>query len=134
MSTSLYDASSNVVNPDRPYQKGPTVGWSDDLPLSLKDLVVTPISFDVFQEYELLADRICGRDDTNQPCCSAFRLVQTQLRSDDDEVFYERPAYAESLTSWLLIDERWLICRTTLASFENAGMQSSLSVSDDMPR
>ena len=69
----------------------------------LKDLVVAPIHFEVFDEYEMSAERICGRDLANQPCYCEFHYVQTQLRSDDDEVIYEVPVYAESLTSWRLL-------------------------------
>jgi hypothetical protein len=96
--------------------------------------VVPPISFQVHQEYDMLAERTCGCDAANKPCYGAFRFVQTQLRSDDDEVFYEAPVYAESLTSWRLIDERWLVCRTTVGSFDAAGFVTSFSVSDTMPR
>ncbi len=39
----------------------------------------------------MAADRICGRDAVNEPCFCAFRYVLTQLRSDDDEVYYEAP-------------------------------------------
>lgn len=134
MGTALYTKAFNAIRTDCPYRQSHAIAWSEDLPLSLKDLVVTPVSFDVFQEYEMLADRICGRDDANMPCYCAFRLVQTQLRSDDDEVFYEMPVYAESLTCWRLLDERWLTCRTRVVSFDDAEFQTSFSVSDVMPR
>lgn len=134
MGKALYTQASNAIHTDCPHQPGHAVAWADDLPQALKDLVVAPTSFDVFQEYEMLADRICGHDDAKKPCYCAFHLLRTQLRSDDDEVFYELPIYAESLTSWRLIDERWLICRTTVASFEDAGFHSDFSISDAMPR
>jgi hypothetical protein len=70
----------------------------------------------------------------NRPCFSEFRFVLTQLRSDDDEMFYDAPVYAESLTSWRLIDERWLVCRTTFASFDHVGVLTRFSLSDAMPR
>lgn len=134
MGTAQYTKTSNAIHTDCPYQPSHAIAWSEDLPLLLKDLVVTPVSFDVFQEYEMLADRICGRDDANQPCYCAFRLIQTQLRSDDDEVFYELPVYAESLICWRLLDERWLTYRTTVLNFDDAAFQTSFSVSDAMPR
>jgi hypothetical protein len=60
--------------------------------------------------------------------------VLTQLRSDDDEVFYEMPIYVETLTSWRLIDERWLVCRTTLDRQSHGGSHTEFSVSERMPR
>ena len=134
MGKSLYTKSSNEIRTDCPYQPSHALAWSEDLPWLLKDLVVTPVSFDMFQEYEMLADRICGRDAANQPCYCAFRLIRTQLRSDDDEVFYELPVYAETLTCWRLVDERWLTCRTTMLNFDDAAFQTHFSVSEAMPR
>jgi hypothetical protein len=82
----------------------------------------------------MLAERTCGCDAANKPCYGTFHLVQTQLRSDDDEVYYETPVYAESLTCWRLLDERWLVYRTTVGSFDLADVQTSLSLCDAMPR
>jgi hypothetical protein len=108
--------------------------WADDLPSKLKDLVVAPINFEVFEEYEVPAVRTCGRDAADQRCYCAFRWLQTELRSDDDEVFFEVPVYAEALASWRLLDERWLTCRATVIRSEEALFQTSFSVSDSMPR
>lgn len=134
MGTSLFINIPNEIRPDCPNRLGYGTRWEDELPPALKDLVVPPISFDVFKEYELQADRTCGCDATNQPCYCAFRLIQTQLRSDDDEVYFEEPVYAESITSWRLLDERWLVCHTTVASFDDAAVQTRFSLSDAMPR
>ncbi|CAN5208404.1 hypothetical protein BH10PSE16_BH10PSE16_22260 [soil metagenome] len=108
--------------------------WWDELPSPIRALVVAPISFDLMQEYEIPADRTKGYDQQHKPCYCAFRYVMTQLRSDDDEVFYEVPVYAETLTSWRLFDERWLICRTTIDNFDSGDRQTCFSISNAMPR
>jgi hypothetical protein len=134
MSMASYTPASNAVSASCPYHPDHTIAWSDDLPTDLKDLVVAPTKFAVFQDYEMRADHTQGRDASDQPCYSEFRFVLTQLRSEDDEIFYEAPVYAESLTSWRLVDERWLVCRSTLSGLDQAGFQTSLTVSDVMPR
>jgi hypothetical protein len=131
---SLYTNVFSEISTDCPYRQAKVIRWTDDLPPQLQGLVVAPVRFDVFQEFEMQADRTCGRDVTNQPCYSEFRFVVTQLRSDDDEVFFEVPVYAETLTSWRLLDERWLICRTISGKFDLAESQTSFSLSDTMPR
>jgi hypothetical protein len=108
--------------------------WLADLPVDLQNLVVPPVTVDVFQEYEMQAERSQGRDAANAPCFSEFHYVLTQLRSDDDKVFYETPVYAETLTTWRLFDERWLICLTTLDRLNQGGSQTVFSVSEGMPR
>jgi hypothetical protein len=134
MGTALYTQAFNAISSNCPHHAGPATAWLDDLPASLKDLVVPPVSFEVAREYDMLADHTCGRDAANRPCFSEFRFVLTQLRSDDDEMFYDAPVYAESLTSWRLVDERWLVCRTTFASFDHVGVLTRFSLSDAMPR
>jgi len=136
MPTALYtdapDASSTSAA--CPVRQAQVQRWRADLPPDLLDLVVPPVSVDVFHEYEMQAERAQGRDAANAPCFCEYRFVLTQLRSDDDEVFYETPVYAETLTSWRLVDERWLVCRTTLDRLDQRGSQTSFSVSDRMPR
>src|SRR5450830_618830 len=133
MCAALYTQASNVSNPDCPLRHTMDNRWSQDLPPALKDLVVAPVRFDVARDYEILADHTHGCDAANQPCFSEFRFVLTQLRSDDDEVFYEAPVYAESLTSWRLLDARWLVCRTRVGHIDHAGFQTSFSLSEAMP-
>ena len=134
MSEALYTKIANASQGDCPLRQERESRWMTDLPLDLKDLVVAPVSVDLFNEYEMQADGAQGRDTVNAPCFYEFRYVLTQLRSDDDEVFYEAPVYAETLTSWRMIDERWLVCRTTLDRLNHRGPQTRLSVSDRMPR
>jgi hypothetical protein len=133
MGTALYTNETNEGSTICPFHPNQATPWLDDLPASLKDLVVPPVSFKVAREYDMLADHTQGCDDTNRPCYCEFRFVLTQLRSDDDEVFYESPVYAESLTSWRLVDDRWLVCKTTVGSFEHVGSQPRFSISDAMP-
>ena len=108
--------------------------WLVDLPHALKALVVPPVRLDVHREYEMQAERIQGRDAGDAPCFNEVRYVLTALRSDDDEVFYEAPVYAETLTAWRLIDARWLICKTTVNRNACQPSQTHFSVSDHMPR
>lgn len=132
MGTALYTQASNAKVCR--YLPVRIIGWTDDLPRQLQDLVVAPTSFDVFEDFEMLADHTHGRDAASRSCYCAFRFVLTELRSDDDEMFYEVPVYAETISSWRLPDDRWLICRTTLAVFDGAGRETRFSVSDTMPR
>jgi hypothetical protein len=104
MGTALYTQAFNAIRSNCPHHAVPATDWLDDLPASLKDLVVPPVSFEGALDYEMFANHTHGRDTANQPCFSEFRFVLTQLRSDDDDVFYEAPVYAESLTSWRLVD------------------------------
>ena len=134
MQTSLYTRIPNGSAGSCPVRRGKHVRWSQDLPPALRDMVVAPIHFDVAREYEMHAQRIRGNDVTNEPCFCEFRYVVTQLRSDDDEVFYEVPVYAEALTAWRLQDARWLVCRTTMDRFALPGGQTCFSFSDTMPR
>lgn len=132
MSAALYTKLPNAGH--CPSRQAQARRWLTDLPHDLKALVVAPVTVDVFQEYEMQAERAQGRDAADTPCFSEFRYVLTELRSDDDEVFYETPVYAETLTSWRLIDERWLVCRTTLDRLGHGGSQTELSLSEQMPR
>src|SRR3990167_4389543 len=133
MGTALYKQVPNAGNSDCPLRHA-NVPWSQDLPPTLKDLVLTPVHFDVARDYEMRADHTRGRDAANRPCFSELRFVLTQLRSDDDEVFYEVPVYAESLTAWRLVDERWLVCPTRVGHGAHAEPQTLLTLSDAMPR
>lgn len=134
MGTALYRQESGNIELDCPIRGLPAIAWQQDLPSSLMALVVAPIRFKVAQEYEMAADRTKGYDQQNHPCYCAFRYVRTQLRSDDDEVFYEAPVYAEMLTSWKLEDERWLIFREVVGDFDRGLIHSHFALSETMPR
>jgi hypothetical protein len=98
MFNALYSELPNAGRTACPARQPQGKRWQTDLPRDLQELVVPPVTVDVFQEYEMQAER--ARDSTNAPCFSEFRYVITQLRSDDDEVFYEMPIYTETLTGW----------------------------------
>lgn len=130
----LYTRLPNADHRACPARQAQARRWLTDLPQGLQDLVVAPVTVDVFHDYEMQAERAQGRDASNAPCFAEFRYVLTQLRCDDDEEFYEAPVYAETLTSWRLIDARWLVCRTTLDRLGPGGSQTEFSVSERMPR
>ena len=134
MSNALSTPSSNALSTRCPCRTEPAVAWADDLPAPLKDLVVTPVHFQVYEDYELRAGRITGCDGANQPCYCASHFVLTDLRSDDDDVFYETPVYTESLTSWRLLDERWLVCQTTVDRLKPGGVDTRFLITHSMPR
>jgi len=134
MGTALYNNLPNETPEHCPFNPESKVAWSEDLPTPLKHLVVAPVSFRVHQDYEMRATHTGGSDASNKPCFCEFQFVMTQLCSDDDEDFFETPVYAETLTSWRLIDERWLVCRTTVDRAAAGGCQTQLSISNAMPR
>lgn len=135
MPTALKKTDSGPADgPACPVRGKRHIEWWQDLPAQLRECVVAPVSFDVLHEYEMPADRTFGRDAVNQPCFCAFRYVLTQLRSDDDEVFYEAPVYAQTLTAWRLRDTRWLTLRKTVMDADLGEIRTSLSLSDAMPR
>lgn len=125
---------SNNKRLHRSVRGADNVAWSQELPRSWKDLVVAPLSFDIFREYEIAADRTIGRDESNTPCYCASRYLVTDLQSDDDDEFYETAAYAESLTAWRLRDERWLIYRTVVGNDGMNCVQRFFTLSESMPR
>jgi len=110
------------------------VAWMEELPSDLVGLVVAPVSFAVEQEFEIVADRSLGLDAEGQACFCAFRYVQTALRSDDDEIFFEAPVYAESVTAWRLPDNRWLASHKVIDRFGGGSVIPRLSLSRGMPR
>ena len=131
MSPTLYTDSPSD---HRLGQPDPAVAWAEDLPAALRDWVVAPVYFQRHEDYEIRAARITGRDLTHQPCYCASHFVLTDLRADDDDLFYETPVYTESLTAWRLIDERWLVCHTTINRLKPGGTDTRFSVAQHMPR
>ena len=129
MSQPLYNPLPN----DCP-ARGQAVAWMEELPSDLVGLVVAPVSFAVEREYEIVADRSLGLDAEGQACFCAFRYVQTALRSDDDEIFYEAPVYAETVTAWRLPDNRWLASHKVIHRFGAGAVIPRLSLSRGMPR
>lgn len=134
MNAALYTRTLDAGRASCPHQLGQDIRWTEELPVPLQALVVPPLRFDVHSDYEMRAEHTHGRDAANAPCYNAYRFELTQLRSDDDEVFYEAPVYAETLTAWRLLDTRWLVCRTVLGRFDCGEAHTSYFVSDTMPR
>jgi hypothetical protein len=134
MSYALSTTSSNGFNAQSACRSGPSVAWSDDLPAPLKNLVVTPVYFQVHEDYEIRAGRTTGCDLTYQLCYCASHFVLTELRTDDDDVFYETPVYTESRTCWRLIDGRWLVCRVTMDRLKPGGKNTQFEITQTMPR
>jgi hypothetical protein len=134
MSQTLYTESPSANHAHCLGRPDPAVAWSDDLPAPLQDLVVAPVHFQVHEDYEMRAARITGRDLSHRPCYCASHFVLTDLRADDDDLFYEAPVYTESLTSWRLIDERWLVCHTTIDRLKPGGTDTRFSITQTMPR
>ncbi|MBK1685298.1 hypothetical protein [Rhodoferax fermentans] len=125
---------SHDVHAPCPFASQPQVAWSDELPTALQALVVVPLRFQVFEDYELRAGRVTGCDQHQQPCYCASHFVLTDLRSDDDDVFYEAPVYTESQTAWRLLDGRWLVCHTTVDRIKPGGVHTRYVLSPTMPR
>lgn len=107
--------------------------WWRNLPTEWRDMVVTPLAFDLFREADLDAERVFGYDHDGVACYYAHRYVLREPRSDDGEEFYAAPAYAESVSAWLLRDERWLIHRIVRVG-EDCGGRGFYSFSESMPR
>jgi hypothetical protein len=82
----------------RTFSHVPDVRWWQDLPAAWRDLVVVPVSFEVSREYEIAADRTQGHDEDSEPCYCTFRYALTELRSDEDDVFYEESLQAQRPT------------------------------------
>lgn len=110
------------------------VAWMDELPSDLVGLVVPPVRFSIQRDTEIVADRSLGIDADGLTCFCAFRHVQTALRSEDDEIFYEAPIHVETVTAWRLPDHRWLTSHKVIGETEPMCGEPRLSVCTGMPR
>jgi len=112
--------------------------WRALLPKDWMGLVMEPIGFKRFRDYEILSERVLGYEDAeeggDQPCYCEHYFVLTDIRSDDDESYYLAPSYWEHLVSWKLIDGRWLIHRRISCSDDCQQHQSFFSFAEEMPR
>lgn len=134
MQSALYIHGHRDSSPPHSTRNVHGIQWQLNLPFAWKDLVVSPISFDIFREYEMAADRVLGYDEDESPCYCAFRYVLTGLCSDDDEMVYEAPIHAESLNAWRLRDGRWLTFRNVVGNTESGSTHSFFAFSESMPR
>lgn len=115
-------------------QRSRRVAWVAELPPDLIGVVVVPVRFDVQRDSEIVADRSLGVDAQGQVCFCAFRHVQTALRSDDDEFFYEAPVAVETLTAWRLPDRRWLTSHKVVDASCTGPVVPRLTLRREMPR
>lgn len=134
MNSSRHMSAAGIGERRCAFQDVHGIRWWQDLPVAWKALVAGPVRLEFFQEYEMLADRTLGYDEHEIPCYCAFRFMLTALKSDDDEVFYEMPDYAETQTAWRLRDARWLVYRELVANVEEGKVRRFFSISDAMPR
>jgi hypothetical protein len=110
----------------------PAIDWRQNLPREWRRQVVAPLTIERFRDYEMAAERTVGRDEDAQHCYFATRVVVTDLRSDDDEEYYQIAAYAEATTAWRLRDGRWLIHR--LITRDGEPGSGFYALGDRMPR
>lgn len=108
--------------------------WAEGLPHEWRDMVVEPLLYRHYREYEIRAERSIGYDEDDAPCYCAHRFQLSDLRSEDGEEFYEETTYAESLTAWRLRDGRWLIHRVVLRHEDCRTVRGFYSFSEAMPR
>lgn len=87
------------------------VDWRLGLPAEWQAQVVAPFDIACHVDYEMPASRCLGHDVDARLCFYAHDYRVEEMRSDDDEDFYETVAYGETVRAWRLCDERWLIYR-----------------------
>jgi hypothetical protein len=110
------------------------IDWESDVPWYMKDMVVAPFEFTVHQDYEILADRTVGNDLQDEACYCAYRYVETRLQSEDDDVVYVAPVYAQTISSWRMLNGYWLVLTKTYLEFDTGKHQSAITISKAMPR
>lgn len=108
--------------------------WQNGLPAEWRVAAIAPLHFATFREYEIPASRTLGYDEDGLPCYYHHSYVLGELRSDDDEEFYEHIAYGEEVEAWRLRDERWLIWRIVHEDGVCRGNRGFYSFSERMPR
>lgn len=131
-------STAGVVNPARQrrgcHEDRRDPDWRALLPVEWASQVVEPALFRRFRDYEIISERVLGYEDEDLPCYCEHYFVLTDVRSDDDEVYYLATNYWEHLVSWRLIDGRWLIFRRISCSEDCQQYQSFFSFADEMPR
>jgi hypothetical protein len=108
--------------------------WHALLPPEWLPKAVSPVSFRVYREYEVLARRVIGHDATGEPCFCAHDYRLIDLRSDDDEEIYSALTYEESMRAWRLRDGRWLVHRRLAPYGEEGEQVSGFTFDARMPR
>jgi hypothetical protein len=108
--------------------------WRIGLPADWQHAAVPPLRFEIHWEYEADAARVIGCDAQGTPCYCAHRYALTQLRSEEDDQFYESVVYREERFAWRLQDGRWLVRHTVATDEDCDHSRSSVFLSDAMPR
>lgn len=108
--------------------------WLAYLPSEWREMVIAPLDFALHHEYEVAASRCLGYDVDGQTCYYAHGYALNEVRSDDDEEFYQVVVYGESVHAWRLRDDRWLIHRIVHHCGEGAPGRGFYSFSEQCPR
>lgn len=131
-SVALYSMLHNDAAASLPPRQGLTDWrWRLGLPAAWRDAVVEPLVFHRYCDYEASAERVLGEDENGQSCYCHYRYRLWEMRSDDDEDYYQETLYVESGSSWRLRDGRWLTYRQIQSG---GGRQGFFSFSEEMPR
>ncbi|NEX19629.1 hypothetical protein G3480_04760 [Thiorhodococcus mannitoliphagus] len=132
-------ASSNCIYGHKPERTRQSLldsclpSWSSLLTPEWRGRVITPGAFRVHHEHEMAAKRVLGYDSRGQPCFYAHDYRQMDVRSDDDEDFYQALAYSESITAWRLRSGLWLVHRRVEPLGEEGESGSSFGLEARMP-
>ena len=108
--------------------------WLAYLPREWREMVIAPLDFVEYHEYEVAASRCLGYDVDGQACYYAHGYALNEPRSDDDEEFYQVVVYSETVHAWRLRDERWLIHRIVHHCGEGAPGRGFYSFAEQCPR
>lgn len=110
------------------------IRWCRELPTEWRGLAIAPIRFELFRDESMIADRTLGYDQDDEACFCAFRYLLTEMLEREGEPPREAPCYAESVVSWRLRDDRWLILRRVVANFQLGAEHVFFSFGNRMPR
>ncbi len=108
--------------------------WQAHLPCYWQARVVAPQSFRVHRELEMPARRIFGFDASLVICFYAYDYRLIEPRLDDDTGLYPALVYGESLSSWRLLDGRWLVHRRLEPFGEDDEVAEGLGIERACPR
>ena len=109
----------------------PSTDWLVPLPSAWAGRVLAPLAFERFRDFEMAAEHIRGIDEDGAVCFIVYRWVEHDLRSDDDEDYYQMAVRGLSLKAWRLRDGRWLSHRLSVGEGESA--RSLFTLGDAQP-
>ena len=120
--------------PQSASQKRDEAAWLAWLPREWRAMVVVPLDFVEHRDYEVSASRCLGYDVEREVCYYAHGYALDELRSDDDEEYYQVVVYSETVHAWRLRDERWLVHRIAHHCGEGAPGRGFYSFAAQCPR